>query len=416
LGLDQVAGGECVRIFISYPISVEDPLVSELKGALREDGHEVFEPGAASDYRLPIGELREEISAAIRRSDAVIALLTTPSHGVYFELGLATGAHVPLLVASPSTDGMPADVMSVPYVQIVGDIAQDIAAIKRGIGEIAATTDPSPTPMHETAEAALMEAARDVGVLERLSPKDFEGLVARLFSERGFAVRSEDRNRDVGIDFVLGADSATLVEIKRYSRQNLVSVGAVQKLLGTLVLTGADQAILISSSGFTNAAQALASGTPVNLMTLEDLLALESEPGGGPVVAADLAVSVVAQPGGEPYADVLMWEGSRLPVTVTRKYTTVMDNQSDVRIELLQRSGRGIGSDLADFQLLAHTEIRLPLGVACGTQVEVTATADVAGALRVAASILGVDGYLDVDLRAAFPGSAVGVAIRPGSA
>jgi malate dehydrogenase (oxaloacetate-decarboxylating) len=273
-----------MRFFLSYAIQTDDQLATELKALLRENGHDVFEA-------TPGGDWRAEISAAIRRSDAVIALLTTSSHDIYFELGLAAGAHIPTLVVSPSAEGIPADLTSVPYVQLTGNTSYDVATVVRRLGEIAQERGPLQGIAPQTAEAQLLAAARNPSILERLSPKEFEDLVARLYRERGFTVSVPAGVRDMGVDLVLGSDSPTVVQVKRYLRQNLVSVGTVRQLLGALTIAGAERAIIVSSSGFTNAARALAADAPVELLTLEDLLKPEARLSVATVVAAAVAAA-----------------------------------------------------------------------------------------------------------------------------
>jgi predicted RecB family endonuclease len=260
-----------MKFFISHPMRTDDALATELKASLLEAGHEVFETESESYWSA-------EMSAAIRRSDAVIALLNTPSNGVYFELGLAIGAHVPTLIVSPSVEGIPADLMSVPYLQLTGDPSHDVAVIVQRGSQVAEGRHRPQDAAQQTTDAGLLATTRDPSVLERLSPEEFETLVARLFRERGFTVSALARTGDIGADLVLGPDPVTIVEVKRYMQQNLVSVGAVRQLLGTLAITGAERGILVSSSGFTNAARALAAETPVELLTLEDLLSTEENP------------------------------------------------------------------------------------------------------------------------------------------
>lgn len=264
-----------MRIFVSYSYSDTYELGAELTRALAETGHEVFEPAAVPK---PAGTIIASISTAIRRSDVMIALLTVGNPNVYFELGLAAGANVPTLIASRKPEDIVFDLSSAPYVQLTSDVDIDVAAIIRRVGDVAEVRPRFEGGVRESAEVTLAEAARDPSVLEGVSASEFEKLVAKLFHERGFPVRMAsprpDRGFDLIIDSELDGGPPTIVEVKRYSRRSLVSVGTVRNLLGSMTAAGAARAILVSSSGFTTAARVAAAEWPVELMTLDDLLGL----------------------------------------------------------------------------------------------------------------------------------------------
>ena len=260
-----------MRIFVSYSHANGHELAVELTRALADAGHEVFELSLLLE---PGGDLIASISTAIRTSDVVIALLTVRNPNVYYELGLAAGAHVPTLIASRDPENMVFDLSSAPYVQLTGDVAVDVAAIVRRVGVVADVRRDIDRNVPESVELTLSEAARDPSVLERITPLEFERLVAKLFQERGFPVRTTPAAADRGFDLIIDVDPPTVVEVKRYSRPNLVSVGTVRQLFGSMTAAGAGRAILVSSSGFTTSAKAAASEWPIDLMTLEDLLSL----------------------------------------------------------------------------------------------------------------------------------------------
>jgi restriction endonuclease Mrr len=260
-----------MRIFVAHSYSDAPELAAELTRALTVAGHETCQPDTSLE---PGDNLIASISTAIRRSDLMVALLTGRNLNVYYELGLATGAHVPTLVASRELENIGFDLASAPYVQLTGNVAIDVEAIVRRIADVAEVGSKVARGARQSAELTLAEAAADPSVLENVTPFEFERLVENLFEERGFQIyATPTTNREV--DLIIGGDPPTIVEVKRYSRGRLVSVGAVRGLLGAMMATGAGRAILVSSSGFTSAARAAAAEWPVELMTLEDLLQLE---------------------------------------------------------------------------------------------------------------------------------------------
>lgn len=264
-----------MNLFISY--SWKDlKFISDLVSFLRAEGHDVFDP-----MDLEPGEdWMSSISASIRSADVLLAVVTTNNPDIFFELGLAFGASVPILVAAPIGEMLPANVASVPYVQLTGDVSRDAQTIMRRINYLTVTAPPIKLTRLESAEASLREAANDPAVLESLQPVEFEKLVMELFIDRGYAVRTTDSTRDFGVDFGIDfqkGDDLVPVEVKKLSRQSRVSVEAVRQLLSAVSVLGASAGLFVTTTGFTSAALALASGTPIVLRTLEEILAMNSE-------------------------------------------------------------------------------------------------------------------------------------------
>jgi HJR/Mrr/RecB family endonuclease len=99
----------------------------------------------------------------------------------------------------------------------------------------------------------------------KLTPRDFEGLVTDLLTELHFKVSSDDASRDCGFDlmashtssdpFNVGRRETWLVETKLY-REERVSVSVLRTLLGALLLTGADKkGLLVTNCKLTSVAR-----------------------------------------------------------------------------------------------------------------------------------------------------------------
>jgi hypothetical protein len=257
-----------MKVFISYSYADSRQLAAELAEALTKEGYEVLDPASSVNPE----SIQAWISTALRGSDVMIALMTNANPNVYFEAGLASGARVPVLVAADKPDHVAFALSSTPYVHLTGDIDADIEEILRRMAEIRPEHEVADTPVSQPAELTLAAAAADDEVLERLAPMEFERLVAELLQKRGFPAQGQSLRGDRGFDILIDGDPPTVVEVKRYTRGALVSVGVVRQLLGAMVAAGAGRAILISSSGFTRSAIAAAAEWPIDLMTLEDLL------------------------------------------------------------------------------------------------------------------------------------------------
>jgi len=263
-----------MKIFIAHSISDGD-LVDAVVALLREEDHEVLVP-----REMDFGDsIFAEISAGIRSADVLLAVVTSGNPNIYYELGLAAGASVPTLIAAHAGDSLPADLASVPYVQISGDVSKDARAIARRIINLEGLAS-GKVPKFHSAEAALQAAVKDPALLESISPFDFEKLVAKLFQERGYDVQVDRSTRDTGVDFSIRStdkQDLVLVEVKKLSRQSRVSVDSVRKLLNVVSSLGATVGMLVAPVGFTAAALALAAGTPLLLRTLEDVLSAKTE-------------------------------------------------------------------------------------------------------------------------------------------
>ncbi len=262
-----------MKVFIAHSVRDRE-LVSSIVTLLREDGHTVF---IATELSAG-GNMLLEISAAIRSVDVLVAVVTAGNPNVFYELGLAAGASVPTLITAPVGELLPADLASVPYVQLTGDNLRDAQTIVRRTNELRGIS-PAQSTDFDSAEAALQAATQDPTVLESFSPHQFERLVMNLFKERGYIVFDTNTVAQMGIDFSIRSSLSTkriLVQVKKLNRQSRVSVETVRRLLSA-VSTFEVPLILVATSGYTAAALSLAAGTPVLLRTLDDILAAKSE-------------------------------------------------------------------------------------------------------------------------------------------
>lgn len=263
-----------MKIFLAHSGKDRD-LVGAIVAHLRDAGHETFR----ADEIITGANALSEISAALRSADVVIAMVTGSNPNVFYELGLASGAGVPTLIAARIGETVPSDLASVPYVQLSGDLFRDAQTIARRVKDLEGLSSPK-SVQFISAEAALRAASEDPARLEALSPAAFERLVAELFRERGYELSETAPTRDAGVDIVVRAPEdgqILLVEVKKLSKQSRVSVEAVRNLLGTVSLATGAIGVLVSTSGFTAAAAALAVGAPVVLRTLEEILAARSK-------------------------------------------------------------------------------------------------------------------------------------------
>jgi restriction system protein len=116
--------------------------------------------------------------------------------------------------------------------------------------------------------------------LMELSPGEFESLITNLFEAMGLNTRQTQASRDGGVDCVAFDPrpvfgGKVVIQAKRY--KNTVGVSAVRDLFGTMQNEGATKGILVTTSGYGNAAFEFAKGKPLELLDGGNLLHLLKE-------------------------------------------------------------------------------------------------------------------------------------------
>jgi hypothetical protein len=91
-----------------------------------------------------------------------------------------------------------------------------------------------------------------------ISPRRFEEVVARIFSEIGFRTMLTKETRDGGVDVFLYDDTSGelkgIVECKKNRKDRSVGIGTVQRLAGSAIQWEAKQAYLVTTSQFSQPA------------------------------------------------------------------------------------------------------------------------------------------------------------------
>jgi len=132
-----------------------------------------------------------------------------------------------------------------------------------------------PTPVSQRVPAQV----RTIRDLERLSPRDFENLVAKLLERIGYNVKLTPASRDGGVDILaqrpgpLTAESI-IVECKHYPDRT-VPVHELRALYGVLTRRDdAQRAILVTSGNFSQGCYDFARGQPIDLIDGRRLVGL----------------------------------------------------------------------------------------------------------------------------------------------
>jgi len=120
---------------------------------------------------------------------------------------------------------------------------------------------------------------RDREMIYQISPREFEELVAEVFSQQGYDVEITPATRDGGCDVIAtrdinGIPYMILIECKKYSASHKVDVQLVRSLLGVQSDSKANKAILVTTSLFTRDARRFAERQKhlISLVDVNDLL------------------------------------------------------------------------------------------------------------------------------------------------
>lgn len=100
----------------------------------------------------------------------------------------------------------------------------------------------------------------------KLSPWQFEKLVATLLGKMGYQTQLTPKTADFGADIIAvkGGDRV-VVQVKKYNYSNKVGNQSIQRLLGSMFKYKANKAIFVTTSDFTDYAYQQATGAPIEL-------------------------------------------------------------------------------------------------------------------------------------------------------
>ena len=137
-----------------------------------------------------------------------------------------------------------------------------------------AELDERRTAVAELCSQTLIDAVDgNPDVLDDVSRRDFERLIAELFARMGFEIELSRQSKDDGIDFLAirperVAPIILIVQCKHpdsnkpSSRRRRIGVELMRELYGTAVWNDVRNCIMVTSSKFTAGAQTFAAGKP----------------------------------------------------------------------------------------------------------------------------------------------------------
>ncbi len=116
--------------------------------------------------------------------------------------------------------------------------------------------------LHESIAELIAALKQSPYLLDEVTPRQFEEIVAEVFRSKGFEVDLTKRTRDGGKDIIavhtdaIGIKNKYFVECKRYAESNKISVDIVRSLYGVMnTVDGPNKAIIVTTSTFTDDAR-----------------------------------------------------------------------------------------------------------------------------------------------------------------
>lgn len=129
---------------------------------------------------------------------------------------------------------------------------------------------------------------------ESLGGYAFEREVGNLYRNMGYRVELTPKSGDQGIDLILMKEGkTTIVQCKRHKRP--VGPAVARELYGSLIASGADNAILACTGGFTRGVEDFVKGKPITLISALDLVRM-NEIGKDDVLEIDDALNIADSP------------------------------------------------------------------------------------------------------------------------
>lgn len=127
------------------------------------------------------------------------------------------------------------------------------------IPETEIITNVSPIIISEN-QRLITELKKNPSNLYRITPRDFEKLLAELLTDMGWEVELTKQTRDGGSDILAYLNTELgrllcLVEAKQYRKDRKIGVGLVRTLYGTLCDAQANSAMLVTTSSFSSVAK-----------------------------------------------------------------------------------------------------------------------------------------------------------------
>ncbi|MFP8644559.1 restriction endonuclease [Priestia aryabhattai] len=114
-------------------------------------------------------------------------------------------------------------------------------------------------------------AQSGMSYIDKMDGYQFEVYLRALFQQLGYKPQITPKSGDFGADLVMKGKEKIVIQAKRYSAKNRVSLSAVQEVYAAKAYYKANQAWVVTNSYFTKQAKELAAACDVTLVDRADL-------------------------------------------------------------------------------------------------------------------------------------------------
>jgi len=220
------------------------------------------------------------ITEQINKCSLFISFIERNNPNVMFELGYALAKNKKIIVVGDFND-LPADLRSMAYIPKGSHPYDVLVHVEKYISEkkgwISSYNLDLSHPKH-TIETLLDRQE----LLDSLAPREFEELVMRWFSTRGYDVEQFNSSSDYGYDFIVQPfrGDRAVVEVKKYKSTSQVPLSVIRQLVGSMTMMNIPYGIVVSTAPFTQSVKFFVEDlkSTVFLWTLEDLARMGAMP------------------------------------------------------------------------------------------------------------------------------------------
>ncbi len=128
-------------------------------------------------------------------------------------------------------------------------------------------------------DAIIQDLLHNYENIYTIHPNKFEELLFYIYSKMGIMSKLTKKSRDNGVDLliytpppILGDDFLTIVQAKRYNKNNKISSQVIRELIGSKVYWKANKAQIITTSDYSKPAIKTAQEHQIDTIKFNDLL------------------------------------------------------------------------------------------------------------------------------------------------
>lgn len=226
-------------------------------------------------------EYLSNLVSQVHTSDVIVAFLPRLSVDISLIVGMALAGKKGLVIIADRDTEVPSEFSSLCLVRVSDDVDESATDVILAVERIKSLMPPPRNLLSSDVRQGRLEATlSNQDYLDSLDSSSFEEILADWFRQKEFLVTKSKDEESESYDLLLqktGMALRIVVQIKKLTPQSFVSLQYVRELIESASRAGATGGMIISTSGFTSAAFALAkrSNPKIELLTIKDLLSYE---------------------------------------------------------------------------------------------------------------------------------------------